>query len=145
MKVLPWVLERIGSLAAGNVRWTVGKKNISVRYYFLFEWLRAFLVGRVYAAQHSRIRALKSMTGECLPGRGLVDDPLSLSNETRCRDGVSRSTALSDTLWGIGRAARETVGGGRRVSDVEGISELSKVPLFIRRLVAERPTGDERR
>jgi hypothetical protein len=34
---------------------------------------------------------------KCLLGRGLVDDPLPLSNETRCRGDVSRSTTLSDT------------------------------------------------
>lgn len=40
------------------------------------------------------------------PGRGLVDDPLSLSNEMRCRGRVENSAALSERLWATGRGAR---------------------------------------
>jgi hypothetical protein len=80
------------------------EKNISVKYYCLFERIRAFLDSGVYApqntwTQHPWIRVLESTQQKrCLLGRGLADDPLSLSNETRCRGGVSLSTALSDTL-----------------------------------------------
>ena len=101
------------------------------------------ITGYMHRNTYTGIRILEPMIDEYLLGRGLVDDPLSLSKETRCRDGVSRSTALSDTLWGIGWVARNTGGDGKRISDVEGSSEPPKAPLFIRRLAAERPTGDD--
>ena len=46
-------------MEAGNAPWSVEKKKnyCTVRYYFLFEWLRAFLVGGVYTYQPTRIRS----------------------------------------------------------------------------------------
>lgn len=84
-------------------------------------------------------------TEEYLLGRGLVDDSLSLSNETRTRGDVSRSTALSDTLWKISRLPRTTGGNGKRDSDVEESRESPNAVPFIRRLMAERPKGDDRK
>ena len=145
------MLGRIGSLTVGNWRWSVGKrKKISVGIIISYLsgsarfWIAGVYATGVYALQRNRIHVLEPTIDGCLLGRGLLDDPFSLSNETRCRGGVSRSTALSDTLWG--RAAREIDGGSddKRVSDVEGSPEPPNAPL-IRRLVAERPTGDDRR
>lgn len=52
-------------------------------------------------------------------------------------------TALSDTLWRIGTLPRATSGNGKRDSDMEESTESPNVLLFIRRLVAERPRGDD--
>ena len=45
-----------------------------------------------------KLLASLAMTGECLLRRGLADDPISPLNVTRCIDGVSHSTGLSDSL-----------------------------------------------
>ena len=90
-------------------------------------------------------------------GRGLTDDPLSLSNEMRCRGRVLNSAALSEKLCEIGWAARGTVDDcAKRVSGVvvvvvvvEGRGGVpSALPLLLllgRVPVAERPAGDMRR
>jgi len=74
---------------------------------------------------HAWVTALEHKTDKYLLGRGLVDDPLSLSNETRCREGVPPSTALSDWLCEIG-GARGT-DDGKRVSNVEAGSSPSEL------------------
>jgi hypothetical protein len=86
---------------------------------------------------------LEYKTDRYLLGRGLVDDSLSLSNETRCRDGVSASTAPSDWLYAICGACGTDVR-GKRDSRVEGRSSPSELPWFVRGAMAER-AGEGRR
>lgn len=75
-------------------------------------------------------------------GRGLVDDPLSLSNETRCRGEVP-STTPSDVLCEICGARGADVC-MKRASAVEEFSRPS-LSLSARGPTGERPAGEERR
>jgi hypothetical protein len=87
-------------------------------------------------------------------GRGLVDDPLSLSYEMRPRGGVPRSTALSDKLCEMGGATAATAAVrapdvcAKRASGVKGESWTSVLLLLLllaRAPRAERAAGEERR
>jgi hypothetical protein len=87
--------------------------------------------------------AVPSAGDKYLLGRGLVDASLSLSNEMRCREGVSLSAAPSDWLCEIG-GARGT-DDEKRGSNVEESSGPSELLWLGRGPMAERPTGEERR
>jgi len=82
-------------------------------------------------------------------GRGLVEDPLSLSNEMRCRAAVPRSATLSDKLCEMGGARGVDVCATRPSSGAEGgstpLSAFKLLPLLAGRPIVERLAGDARR